>query len=111
MTSNEVKVHPPRQPDGASLPVAGDATSAEQQLMNQNLVQNSDRWAKQLPRRLIASVLSYVGALEAARSQAVCQGWKLAPNFLERLWRNRYEADWEIETGESKGIAVAGKET
>src|SRR4051812_10587463 len=94
MTSNEVKRLKLVSANGASAAVDLNSISKPLQEMKQELVPKSDRWGKGLPSCLLAPFLSYVGALEFARSQAVCQRWKLAPNLLERLWRNRYEADW-----------------
>src|SRR6202035_3851691 len=70
-----------------------------------------DRFGKQLPSRLLASILTYVGPVEIARSQTVCSGWKLPPNLLDRVWRGCYEREWEGETSERKEIAVAGAGT
>src|SRR5688572_9811134 len=59
---------------------------------------NSGKSAKQLPARLISSILEYVGLKDYASAQRVSRGWKLDENLVSRVWRARYLADFEAET-------------
>jgi hypothetical protein len=67
--------------------------------------------AKQLPARLISSILEYVEMKDYVAAQRVSRGWKLDENLVSRVWRKRYLHDFEAETSEAKEIAVDGKET
>src|SRR5579883_2652791 len=82
-------------------------------LVKHELLRPTDRWGKQLPNRLLATLLSYASASDLARSQCVCGGWRFSREQLDRLWRGVYELDYEgaAVTGESKQIAVAGAAT
>src|SRR3569623_845676 len=94
--------------DAATLSAELDSTAKQMKLTLNEMLRQIDRFGKQLPSRLLASILTYVGTADIARSQTVCNSWKLPPNLLDRVWRSCYEHDWEVETSERKEIAVAG---
>src|SRR5690242_16840841 len=80
-------------------------------LVKLELLRRIDRFGKQLPVRLLAEILSFGGALELTRSQAVCSGWKLPRTLLNRTWRTVYNGHWEASSGDLLEIAPAGAET
>src|SRR5688500_13578974 len=97
LSVHEMKRHQARTDDGAGLAATLDQTNKRTRLMKQDLLRSADKWGRQLPSRVLTSVLSCAGALEIARSQIICDGWGLPANLLDRLWRMRYELDWEAE--------------
>src|SRR4051812_5968071 len=89
------------QPNNADYDVPTETSSNVDKRLRQakhELLRTLDRWGKQLPTRLLSSILEYSASKEIARSQAVCQTWCLPANLSDRLWRTRYDAAWEVET-------------
>src|SRR3954462_3247156 len=111
MSRNEAKRDTGRNSDVAALSSELDSTAKQMKLALNEMLRQIDRFGKQLPSRLLASILTYVGSADIARSQTVCSSWKLPLNLLDRVWRGSYEHDWEAETSERKEIAVAGAGT
>src|SRR5881396_2184091 len=101
------------QPSSRMLPAVAmaDVASKRSALMKQELLRRIDLFGKQLHLRLLAAILSYVEPLDLARSQAVCDGWRLSFSLLNRAWQTQYSRGWEIGSGELKEMAVAGAET
>lgn len=96
-----------------STAVLSAAASANKRsrLVKEELLRGLDKFGKQLPVRLLAYALSYSDALDLARSQAVCSGWRLPLTFANRAWRVLYGQSWEPESAEAADIAVDGAET
>src|SRR4051794_13477443 len=98
MTSRDRSISAGWKVDSAALFVELQLRVRQSKEMRDELLRKIDRFGKQLPCRLLASMLSYVGPQEISRSQTVCSGWKLTVGLLDRLWRGCYEHDWEAET-------------
>src|SRR4051794_40299529 len=111
MSRNEAKRDGRPQSDAATLSLELDSTAKQMKLTLNELLRHIDRFGKQLPSRLLASILTYVAPEDIGCSQTVCSSWKLPLNLLDRLWRGCYAHDWEAETSERKEIAVAGAGT
>ena len=90
---------------------AADSASKRSRLVKEELLRGIDKFGKQLPVRLLAHALSYSNALDLARSQAVCGGWRLPLTFANRAWRVLYGQSWESESAEAADIAVGGADT
>src|SRR6187551_1858148 len=111
MFRSEAKRDIRRKADAATVSAELNSIAKQMKLILNEMLRQIDRFGKQLPSRLLATILTYVGATELARSQTVCSSWKLPLNLLDRVWRGCYEHDWEAETSERKEIAVAGAGT
>src|SRR5438045_706988 len=68
----------------------------------------NDQWGRQLPSRMLMSILEFSSIQQIATSQAVCGSWVLPVNLSDRLWRPRYEADWEVDSAHDPRIACGG---
>jgi hypothetical protein len=81
------------------------------ELINQDSVQQSNRWGKLFPVRILGQCLLLLRAKDIATTSAVCKHWKLPSNLENRLWELYYLVEWEAETSTDPAIANVGGET
>src|SRR6185437_10096747 len=97
----------------SSVQILREATAIEKRmkLMKQNLLYNLDHWAFRLPYHVRVACFEWLDAVDLARVSAVCSSWKLNAISEDRLWRARYLAEFEEETGTAVQIAGQGERT
>src|SRR6185437_14049607 len=97
----------------SSVQILREATAIEKRmkLMKQNLLYNLDHCAFRLPYHVRVACFEWLGAADLARASAVCNSWKLNANSEDRLWRARYLAAFDEETGSAAQIADRGETT
>src|SRR5690242_4567511 len=67
--------------------------------------------SQQLPPRVLLACLEYLPAKDIAISQSITNSWRLPSSLTDKLWRTRYQTDWEAETAVDVRIANAGPDT
>src|SRR5690348_13493247 len=69
------------------------------------------RWGKQVSGHWLAACLDFLPAADIAKATAACTAWRLSRGIEDRLFKSRYEADFEAESVNRAEIAHAGRET